>query len=242
MSVLALSASRAARLAGLATAALMASVLGATFASASVICSSPGLPPACGVYRTPAEVHAAFANPDPAIIEAILKDATHDRFLNIIITPLGPDELEEFDSRLSALVDVDLGPGGVLTDIPLSLTGPVTVLTTGKTGNTTGTFDTEIIAMSLAGTLLGLPIEIRESPTQNSTGQTTITDLGGGSFAFDSFFDIWIELSVNGGPFVPQTGGSSTVNLVDSVPEPATGLLLAIGLGAFASWRRHGSL
>jgi hypothetical protein len=218
------------------TAALMASVLGATSASATVICGTPGLPPGCGVYRTPTEVHAAFLNPDPAIIEAILKDASHDRFLNIVITPLGPDELEEFDSSLSGLVDVDLGPGGILTDIVLSLSGPVTVLTTGKTGNTTGTFDTEIIAMSLTGTILGLPIEIRESPTQNSTGQTTITDLGGGQFGFDSFFDIWIELSINGGPFVPQTGGSVTVNLV---PEPSTALLLLVGLGF--SWRRYRS-
>ena len=77
-------ASRTPMLAALATAgALVASVLGATPASATVICGSPGLPPGCGSYRTPAEVHAAFANPDPAIIEAILKDASHDRFLNI---------------------------------------------------------------------------------------------------------------------------------------------------------------
>ena len=218
--------------------ALMASVLGATPASATVICGSPGLPPGCGEYRTPAQVHAAFANPDPAIIEAILKDASHSRFINILITPLGPDELEEFDSELTGLVDVDLGPGGTLTDIVLVLNGPVTVLTTGKTGNTTGTFDTEIIAMSLTGSILGMPVEIRESPFQNSTGQTTITDLGGGQFGFDSFFDIWIEISINGGPFVPQTGGSSTVNLV---PEPSTAVLLAFGLGAMSSWRRYKS-
>ncbi len=201
-------------------AALMASVLGATPTAASVVCGSPDLPPGCGEYRTPADVHAAFANPDPAVIEAIMHDVSHARFLNIIRTPLGPDELEDFDSTLMALVDVELSVGGWLYDIPVSLSGPVSVLTWNKTGNTTGTFDTEIIAMSLTGNLLGMSVEVRESPSLATLGQTTITDLGGGLYEIDSFFDVFTEVSINGGPFVPQTGGPSRVDLV---PEPTCG-------------------
>ena len=59
------------------TVAICTVLLGATPASAIVECDSPDLPPGCGEYRTPAEVHAAFANPDPAIIELILKDVSH---------------------------------------------------------------------------------------------------------------------------------------------------------------------
>ena len=231
------------------TVAACSVLLGATGASATVECGSPDLPPGCGEYRTPAEVHAAFANPDPAIIELILKDISHSRFVLPVITPLGPDELEEFDSTVTGLFDVELVGPTLVTDVPFALSGPVTVLTTGKTGNTTGTFQTEIIAMSLTGNVFGLPVKIRESPTQNSTGQTTITDIGGGNFGFDSFFDIWVEISVNGGPFVPQTGGSSTVTLEDPDAQPVPLLpsagfaALLGGLGLSGAWllrqRRH---
>jgi hypothetical protein len=210
----------------------MASVLAATATSASVICTDPGLPPGCGEYRTAEDVHAAFADPDPAVIEAIMHDVSHSRFLNIVLTPLGPDELEDFDSTLNALLDIELVGGSFLTDVPVSMTGPVSVLTSGKTGNTTGTFETEIIAMSLTGMVLGMPVEIRESPSLSTLGQTTITDLGGGLYQIDSFFDVFTELSMNGGPFVPQTGGPSRVDLV---PEPSTALLMGLGLVGLAA-------
>jgi cysteine-rich repeat protein len=212
-------------LVGLATAAaLIASVLGATPASAGVICDSPDLPPGCGEYRTAADVHAAFADPDPAVVEAILHDVSHSRFLNVVRTPLGPDELEDFDSTLEALVDVNLTAGGWLYDIPVSLSGPVSVLTQNKTGNTTGTFDTEIIAMSLTGDIAGMPVIVRESPSLSTLGQTTITDLGGGLYEIDSFFDVFTELSLNGGAFVAQSAGPSRVVLVEP-PTCGDGLI-----------------
>ena len=68
------------------------------------------------------------------------------------------------------------------------LQGPVQVITLGKTGNTTGTFQTEMISMSLSGNVGGVAVQIREGPTQPSTGQTTITDIGGGLYQIDSFF------------------------------------------------------
>jgi hypothetical protein len=40
---------------------------------------------------------------------------------------------------------------------------------------------------------------IRESPTKASVGRTTITAIGGGNFQIDSFFDVYTELSVDGG-------------------------------------------
>ncbi len=152
----------------------------------------------------------------------------HSQFINIIRTPVGPDEIENFDSTLTAMVDAG-GPSLV------TLTGPVTTIVYGKIGNTTGTFDTEIIAMSLTGDVGGIPIQIRESPSLGSLGQTTITDLGGGLWLIDSFFDVYTELSLDGGPFQPQIGNPSRMELV-RLPEPATlGLLL---IGALAILRR----
>ncbi len=81
-------------------------MFGPSPAAAAIVCDSPSLPPGCGEYRTAEDVHAAFADPDPAVIEAIMSDLSHSRFLNIIPTPLGPDELENFDSTLTGLIQI----------------------------------------------------------------------------------------------------------------------------------------
>ena len=77
---------------------------------------------------------------------------------------------------------------------------------------------------------------IRESPTLQSTGQTKITDIGGGNFHIDSFFDVFTELSVDGGSTWIPSASSSHVNLTPT-PEPAT--LSFMGLGALALLARR---
>src|SRR6185503_3828341 len=59
-------------------------------------------------------------------------------------------------------------------------------------------FDTEMLSLNLNGnTPLG-PFMLRESPTRASTGKHTIRTTGGPSL-ISSFFDVFLELSVNGG-------------------------------------------
>jgi len=61
----------------------------------------------------------------------------------------------------------------------------------------TGTLDTEMVSMDLTGNVSGYPVTIRESPTLASLGQTVIADDGGGGrMVADSFFDVFVELSV----------------------------------------------
>ena len=50
---------------------------------------------------------------------------------------------------------------------------------------------------------------VRESPTLASLGQTTITDIGGGSFKIDSFFDIFTKLSLDNGVTSTRANGSA---------------------------------
>ena len=76
---------------------------------------------------------------------------------------------------------------------------------------------------------------LRESPTQQSTGQTNVDDIGGGVFRISSFFDVFTELSIDGGDtWLPATG---TVTL-GSTPEPSTFVLLGLG-GAMLVLRRR---
>ena len=149
--------------------------------------------------------------------------------LGVVRTPNGPDEIEEFDSTFSAVeINFPLGP--------ITLTGPTTVRTFGKTGNTTGTFDTEIVSMSLTGnTPLGL-ITVQQDPGRPSQGQTTITDIGGGLFHIESFFDVFTELSPDGGhTWIPSD--SSTHMVLE--PEPATLAILALGVIPVLARRRR---
>jgi len=166
----------------------------------------PSLPPTDGVYLTAADVHAKFSGDDLAII---LKNIRHRPFADPPpqITFVGEDEIESFDSSLTATAVVtSIELGLVAVEFPVELTGPVTTLASGKRGNTTGTFQTEMVSMSLTGDLGGLPIEIRESPQMSSLGATTITDLGGGLYQIDSFFDVFTEISIDGsGTWIPST-------------------------------------
>jgi hypothetical protein len=105
----------------------------------------------------------------------------------------------------------------------------VEIRTLRKGGATTGTFDTEIVSMSLSGDVGGVHIDVRESPGRESPGETRIDDIGGGEFQIDSFFDVFVELSVDGGPFMLQTNEATRMDLV---PEPSELLLWVAGVGA----------
>ena len=60
-------------------------------------------------------------------------------------------------------------------------------------------FDTEMLQLDISGGGLPLAAMIRESPSLATTGTTKIEDLGSGTFRVDSFFDVFFELSLDGG-------------------------------------------
>jgi hypothetical protein len=101
----------------------------------------------------------------------------------------------------------------------------------------TGTFDTEMLSMSLQS--VGGSVMIQESPTQQSKGKTTITDQGGGLFRIDSFFDVFTELSLDGGNNWVASVDKTRVDL-GNTPLPAAWLLFVSALGALGllGWGR----
>ena len=184
-------------------------------------------PPAIGVYISVEDISATYSVADLEIVQ-----------LDIVLKPFadtatrvaeGNNEREIFDALLTGTATVDpdgSGPDGLLGPFSFSLTGLVETVVTDRLLSTTGLFDTEIVSMNLSGDIDSIGVEIRESPTAASLGMTDIIDLGGGLYHIDSFFDVFTELSVDGG----QTwiASDSYAHMV-LVPEPATLGLLIIG-------------
>ncbi|MCD4699363.1 MAG: hypothetical protein K8R91_02175, partial [Phycisphaerae bacterium] len=184
-------------------------------AQAGVVVPDPSLPPVAGWYEGDPLLQVA----DYGIAQAT--EIRMSNFRNIIRTNVGADELLNFDVTLTALASMG-GPG-----IPASFDGPLEVLVFGKAGNTTGTFTAEIISANCIGSIGMITGIIREDPVLDSLGQIEITDLGGGLYNIDSFFDIFTELSLDGGQtFSPDTQAPHHMVLV---PEPATLMLLVAG-------------
>ena len=102
-------------------------------------------------------------------------------------------------------------------------------------------FDTELLQLDISGGDLPAGVILRESPTQQSSGEANVQDIGGGEFQIKSFFDIFTELSLDGGDtWLPASG---TVTL-GSTPEPSTIVLLGLGGGLMwiAARRRRACL
>lgn len=201
----------------------------ATPSQAAVITTNPNLPPIGGVYESSPGDNATF-NSIPTVDLSLLRLQAVS--INSV-TPSGPDEIEDFQSDLDSMASVNGGPAG-----PTTANGSALVRVDGKIGNVTGTFNTEMLTLNLTGSA---PISymIRESPTQQSLGQTTITNIGGGLYSIDSFFDIFMQLSTDGGAtWAPDSSGPVRVTLV---PEPKSAALL-LGSAAALLLRRRRAL
>jgi hypothetical protein len=181
--------------------------------------NSPLVPPLDGVYRTPQDVHATYSGPGLLVV---LENISHFGFSNVGRVFGGGGVTETFDSVATGSASLN---GGL--PFAVTLTGPVTVFMSNYNSlGQTGTFATEMLQLDLSGG----GVRIRESPILQSVGQTIIQDIGGGAFRIDSFFDIFTELSLDGGQTWIPSQGSTHVDLTNT-PLPATWVAFVSGLG-----------
>ena len=210
-------------------------VVGGT-AWAGLETADPLLPPTGGEYRSPSEYGPQFVGAD---LEILLQNIVYTALAPVNREDDGPNEREIFNSTLTGIANVTYN-GLPPVAVPFTFTGPSTWVAYNKVGNPTGTFDVEIVEMQLEGAVdvpgLGLvPIILQESPTEQSTGETTISDLGGGLYHIDSFFDVFAEASPDGG--ASWIAAQDCVR-IELVPEPATLGLLVMGGLAMLRCRR----
>ena len=85
---------------------------------------------------------------------------------------------------------------------PQPITAPVQVTyritDAGPDGSGNELYQTEMLQLDIQGGTLPAGVMLRESPTLQSTGQIKTRPVAGG-YRIDSFFDIFPEMSVNGG-------------------------------------------
>lgn len=209
--------------------ALALALLASYCVNAQLITSHPSLPPQ-GIYVTSDQSHATYSGPG---LTVVMNQQQYRDFTAITRTIVGADEMESFNAVLAGTADVDLG-GTLIPGVAFSASGPVQTIAFGKAGQVTGTFQTEMLSMAVSGTTPLGPFTIRESPTLASRGTTTIESIGGGMYRISSFFDVFTEVSVDGGQtWIPDSSGLSRVVLV---PEPKSVGLVGVGLCAVLVW------
>ena len=171
------------------------------------------LPPTNSVYISPAMWHAAYAN------GIYISNVIHRAFTANYPPPTnGTSTNETFGSK----VDFMMSPGGGLPFQKYTGNAACTVHVTsiGSQGNDQ-VYQTEMLQLDLSGGTIPAGVMIRESPTKQSTGETRITPTGTGTYQISSFFDIWTDLSTDGGAtWLPSSSAGHMELHIDSANPP----------------------
>ncbi len=153
--------------------------------------------------------------------------------------PSSPGSTIVFSVNTTFSTTLTIG-GGTPTPVQALATITMKVTYTHSVGQT-NFYDTEILQMDIQGGSLPSGYLLRESPTLQSVGIRSVNDPGTGTYFIDSFFDVFLQLSVDGGQnWYPSSSGSShmAVQATPTIPTMGTWSLIAlsalvIGFGVF---------
>jgi hypothetical protein len=168
----------------------------------------------------------------------VITNFLNHRFTSAITPPLpGFSTSHTFGST----VEFDISYDGGLTYTHTTAPATDGVQLTGRLGDdgVTEYYDTEMTQLDISGGGLLANVQIRESPTKASLGRITSSAVSGGAggYQIDSFFDIYTEVSTDGGmTWMPSVAGPATVTLRSQTVAvtPATFSSLVPGNGGWS--------
>ncbi|PWU08968.1 MAG: hypothetical protein C5B50_28640, partial [Verrucomicrobia bacterium] len=178
---------------------------------------NPNLPPLDGNYVSPARWHALYAN------GIIITNASHNRFTQTYPPPPpGGGQTENFGSTVSGLISMN---GGASFQ-PFSAPASVQVQVNSRSDEDNGAtryFDTEMLSLNLSGGNLPGGVMVRESPSKASLGRTSVRTDSSNNYHVSSFFDIFTEVSLDGGnTWSPTITAPGTMGLRTNPPTPVS--------------------
>jgi hypothetical protein len=107
------------------------------------------------------------------------------------------------------------------------------------TDSDTGIWDTEATALDLSGTVLSSTLTMTQDPNNASTGATSISSNGDGTYLVTGFFDMFVDLSLAAAQ--TQTSQQGPIYFDVAVPEPSSMALLGAPLAFLLFLRRRRS-
>ncbi len=135
----------------------------------------------------------------------------------------GATNVGSFATEISGQVSLDNGASFVPYKVPVSSEVSCTL---SRVDGSVRTFDTEMLSLSYSVTVPdatggpGTTVMLRESPTRASLGKHTVRQLPDGNFRIGSFFDIFTEVSLDGGATWDPCDSPARIRVIGPDMEP----------------------
>lgn len=174
---------------------IWASTTGASAQEIGVAVAAEALPPAGAAYRGVGP-HLFLDG------RARLTCGSHGHFTSAVEPPRAVGGTVVSDYVATFVGELVLEPPLV----PIAVTHPLAVeaqmverITLASSRRGRRLFDTELVTLDLRGSGMPAGVMVRESPSRPSMGRTTLTSLSRDRYRVESFFDVWLEISLDSG-------------------------------------------
>jgi len=187
------------------------------------------VPPTNSIYISPAQWHAAYAN------GIYISNVVHRAFTANYPPPgTGQTTNETFGSKVDFKYSTD--GGHTFQQFTGNANCTVKVTNMGASGSNQ-MYQTQMLQLDLGGGTMPTNMHLRISPNTNtpSMGQTVITP-SGSNFMISSFFDIFVDLSLDGGNTWMPTSSAGDMELHIDPANPPTFMVQPAYHGTTASF------
>jgi hypothetical protein len=170
---------------------ILAAVSWAAVQNPGILAPEDSLPPLEGAY------HGGTAhvwNTAGGTVELVCD--SHGGFTSAIDPPNRPGAAATSDYFATFAGELTVGPTTYPIREQVHMAERITL--SARNGRTR-VFETELLTLDLRGASFPEGVLVRESPTLASRGQAAITTAPRGQFQIESFFDVFLEISLDGG-------------------------------------------